>query len=266
MFDPETALFADSEAAIPSKDPLPKFSGFLELLFASPYARNAAIVDPSPGIAPIKVPKPEDLIIVGKVDLNSKNVTTLSIFCFEKIKVLDANFFTGCSICLSASDTAKVPINIGIKPIPSSNSKYSKVNLGVAVIGSRPIIPIIIPKNTENKPFHTEFPVRELMHKRENPVNRVYSGGPKFKAILARNPAAKINITSLKVSPNTDEYKAIFIALTPLPFCASGYPSSTVAAAAGVPGVLIKIAVMELPNRDPLNIPKSIGIPIQGSK
>ena len=70
-------------------------SGFFELLFASPYARNAAIVDPSPGMAPIKVPKPEDLIIVGKVDLNSKNVTTLSIFCFEKTKVLDANFFTG---------------------------------------------------------------------------------------------------------------------------------------------------------------------------
>ena len=52
----------------------------------------------------------------------------------------------------------------------------------------------------------------------------------------------------------------------PLPCWANGYPSRTVAAAAGVPGVLIKIAVIELPNKDPLNIPRSIGIPIHGSK
>src|SRR6056300_351794 len=128
-------------------------------------------------------------------------------------------------------------------------------------MGSKPIIPISIPKNTENKPFQIELPVRELIQSREKPVNNVYSGGPKLSAILARKPAAKINIISLNVSPKTEEYKAIFIALTPLPCCANGYPSSTVAAAAGVPGVFIKIAVIELPKRDPLNIPSSIGIP-----
>ena len=88
----------------------------------------------------------------------------------------------------------------------------------MAVIGSRPIIPIIIPKNTDNNPFQIEFPVSELIQIREKPVNKAYSGGPKFRAILAKKPAAKINITSLNVSPKTEEYSAIFIAFTPLPF------------------------------------------------
>ena len=62
-------------------------------------------------------------MIVGKVDLNSDHVTMLSTFFLEKLNVLEASFFIGCSICLNASDTAKVPISIGINPIPSSNSK-----------------------------------------------------------------------------------------------------------------------------------------------
>ena len=123
ILEPETALLAASEAATPSNEPLPNFSGNFELLFASPYAKKAAIVDPKPGIAPIKVPKPEDFTIVGKVDLNSAQVTMLSILFLEKLNVLEANFLIGCSICLNASETAKVPINIGINPIPSSNSK-----------------------------------------------------------------------------------------------------------------------------------------------
>ena len=43
------------------------------------------------------------------------------------------------------------------------------------------------------------------------------------------------------------ETVAIPKALPASPFCARGYPSKQVAAAAGVPGVLIKIAVIAPP-------------------
>ena len=36
MLEPQTALLADSAAAIPSTDPFPYFSGSLEVRFASP--------------------------------------------------------------------------------------------------------------------------------------------------------------------------------------------------------------------------------------
>ena len=52
---------------------------------------------------------------------------------------------------------------------------------------------------------------------------------------------------SLKVSPITDAYMAVFSALTDLPCLASSKPSKRVAEAAGVPGVLSRMAGMEPP-------------------
>ena len=53
---PTVALFAVSEAIRPSGSPFPKFSLFLELLFASPYETILAILPPAPGRIPINVP------------------------------------------------------------------------------------------------------------------------------------------------------------------------------------------------------------------
>jgi hypothetical protein len=73
------------------------------------------------------------------------------------------------------------------------------------------------------------------------------SADPNFKAKLARNPANKIReILEIK-SATQEEYKAISNARRASPFLAKGYPSSTVHDAAGVPGVLIKIAVIDPP-------------------
>ena len=70
---------------------------------------------------------------------------------------------------------------------------------------------------------------------------------------------------SLKVSPVTDEKSAIFVALSGLPWRASGCPSSAVAAESGVPGVLIKIAGMAPPIVPPLATPTRKAIAGSGS-
>ena len=66
---PVAALLAASAPAIPSTEPFPNSSGFLDHLFASEYPISDATVPPSAGNTPIKDPIPEDLKIVIQVFL-----------------------------------------------------------------------------------------------------------------------------------------------------------------------------------------------------
>ena len=73
------------------------------------------------------------------------------------------------------------------------------------------------------------------------------SGGPNLRANEAMKPVKKINAMLDTKSGKHEEYNAICNALFAWPFCANGKPSKTVHAAAGVPGVFIKIAGIEPP-------------------
>src|SRR4030042_928538 len=82
---------------------------------------------------------------------------------------------------------------------------------------------------------------------RPNEANAKYSGAEKRRAKLARIGAKKAKHSAVKVPPTPEEIVAMPMALPASPFCAMGYPSKTVAAAAGVPGVLIRIEAMPPP-------------------
>jgi hypothetical protein len=73
------------------------------------------------------------------------------------------------------------------------------------------------------------------------------SGALNFRAMLARVGAIKISIMPLIMPPPKEATVEIPKALPDSPLRVKGYPSKTVAAADGVPGVLIRIAVMEPP-------------------
>ena len=78
-------------------------------------------------------------------------------------------------------------------------------------------------------------------------ANAKYSGWPNSYASWARIGAKKTRIITLKIPPTVLETVAIPKALPASPFWAKGYPSKQVAAAAGVPGVLIRTAVIAPP-------------------
>ena len=71
---PDTALFADSGAAMPSTTPVPHLSLFLALRFSSPYATKQATEEPRPGIIPINEPMIDERNISGRQRLNSAQV------------------------------------------------------------------------------------------------------------------------------------------------------------------------------------------------
>ena len=57
---PTVALFAASDAIIPSSDPLPNFSGLEDTFLATVYAITEPIEAPMPGNMPTNVPINED--------------------------------------------------------------------------------------------------------------------------------------------------------------------------------------------------------------
>ena len=114
-------------------------------------------------------------------------------------------------------------------------------------MGSRPTVAKKSPAAAEIMPLRGFFPDTVETMVRENSTSMAYSEGPNLRAMLARKPATKIRIRSLKVSAMMDAYRAIHKAFRALPCLARGYPSRAVAAEAGVPGVFMSIAVMDPP-------------------
>ena len=69
-----------------------------------------------------------------------------------------------------------------------------------------------------------------------------YSAVPSCAAILATWGPRNSRASAEKIPPKVEASRAIFRAALVRPFWERGYPSSMVAAAWGVPGVLIKMA------------------------
>ena len=121
---------------------------------------------------------------------------------------------------------------------------------------SIPIIDTKIPNIAPIIPFAT-FPFDTLaMIERPKIAMQKYSGGPNNLVIFAILGAANSNTNALNVPPTNDAYNAIVNAFSGLPFFVIGYPSRSVAAFAGVPGVLIRIAVIEPPYVPPQYNPR----------
>ena len=86
------------------------------------------------------------------------------------------------------------------------------------------------------------------MIEREKSISTEYSAGPNFSAYLAIGCAIRIRIILENRHPKAELNRAVFIAFPAFPFLASAWPSATVAAAAGVPGVPIRTAEIDPPN------------------
>ena len=86
MIAPQTvALFAVSDATIPSMIPVPNFSGCFDVFLAVEYAIRLLVPAPTPGRIPIKIPINADLIILMILEQNSFTVNPNPfIFVFLK--------------------------------------------------------------------------------------------------------------------------------------------------------------------------------------
>ena len=124
-----------------------------------------------------------------------------------------------------------------------------------------PTVPIKRPKAAVMSPLMSDFPEMEMMTDKPNIASAKNSAGPNFNAIFEMSGDKKVITRAPMIPPLKEENKAIVNARPGSPFCPIGYPSSTVAAAAGVPGVWMRIAAMEPPYIPPQNIPSSIATP-----
>ena len=165
---------------------------------------KAATVAPKPGMAPMMVPSMEDRKRTGTQLLNSGQETRLSSGLDENQTASPDRSSVLSFIWRNTSETAKKPINIGIRPMPSSNSGLPNVNRSLAVIGSRPIMPITTPSNIAMMPFQAGRLDNMPSEPRARMINTVYSAGPKLSATMASRLAKKIRQISLNVSPKTD--------------------------------------------------------------
>ena len=78
------------------------------------------------------------------------------------------------------------------------------------------------PRTAAIRALTTESPISPAMIENANIIRAKISTGPICNAIIASGTDKVIKTISLKVSPVTDEYNAIFIALTGFPFFANG--------------------------------------------
>ena len=109
---------------------------------------------------------------------------------------------------------------------------------------TKPTHPII-------RPLSTLLAVREAIIVRPNRAIINRSWGPNWNANRARGGARNSSAMTLRMPPQKEEIADSTNASCGFPFSVIAYPSIAVAAAALVPGVLIKMAEMEPPNMEP---------------
>jgi len=98
-----------------------------------------------------------------------------------------------------------------------------------------------------------------------NIIRAKYSSGPNLRANLANCGAINIKQKVEIIPPVAEAIVATPIAFPASPFWDKGYPSSTVAAAEGVPGIERRIADIDPPYIAPQNIPQSITMAVLAS-
>jgi hypothetical protein len=114
---------------------------------------------------------------------------------------------------------------------------------------------IIMPIAPAINPFQILFPLTLAMTDNPNSARLKNSAGPKFIVNSAIMGEANKRTNVLNNPPKVEAVKAIIKAFFAFPSRASGYPSNIVAAAALVPGVPIRMALIEPPNSPPQKIP-----------
>ena len=100
-------------------------------------------------------------------------------------------------------------------------------------------------------PLISERPEIEMMTERPKIASPKYSTGPNSSATLETKGDAKVMINAPTTPPKNEANSAMAMARPASPRFAIGYPSMTVAAAAGVPGVLMRMAEMAPPYMAP---------------
>ncbi len=110
------------------------------------------------------------------------------------------------------------------------------------------------PIHPERSPFQISEPLTDEMMDSPKTASVKNSAGPKLIVNSATAGAPTRRTIALKIPPNVDATSAIIKAFLAFPCFARGYPSSIVAAAAFVPGVPIRIALIDPPNSPPQKI------------
>ncbi len=135
------------------------------------------------------------------------------------------------------SEPAKIPNRVEINGIPPKSSGLSKVNLKLPVNTSVPTVAINRPKAADIKPFSVDsFAMLEMVARPRIPKAK-NSGGPNLRAIDAKRGAPRMRTIALNIPPRVDDTMANPMASAVLPDFDMGYPSRSVAAATGEPGI-----------------------------
>ena len=171
---PVTALLEVSLAQTPSSWPWPKRSGFFARLFASPYAKNDAIVAPVPGRIPIKVP-----IAAERNTRNHFRGNCLTASNQSALILCTVPVSCPCPARRNASAVQNNPMVAGTSGIPMRISVMPKVNLGAGATGSNPIVDMRRPSPAAMMPFTTDLLVRAITTATAKKVRAKYSGPAK---------------------------------------------------------------------------------------
>ena len=131
--------------------------------------------------------------------------------------------------------------------MPLSRSVIPKIKRLVPLMGSIPTQETSNPSIPAISPLIWFLPLMLEMIVRPNRASAKNSGAAKLRAKLEIFFATRISTSALTTPPKTEAFSAMSSAVPAFPAWARGYPSSAVAAEAAVPGVLIRIAVMEPP-------------------
>ena len=109
-------------------------------------------------------------------------------------------------------------------------------------MGSEPTQEMSRPRQAEIKPLIMLLPDTPAMMVRPKTQTIKYSAVPSWAATLATWGPRNRSIRAENTPPKVEAYRAIFSAALVRPCSESGWPSSMVAAAWGVPGVLMRMA------------------------
>ena len=132
-------------------------------------------------------------------------------------------------------------------------------------IGSKPIVESRIPASPRISPFNTSPPDTATIILRPKPASIKYSAELNVTVNLAIGVARRISANVLIIPPINEKITLIPSANPPFPCLYKAYPSNDCVIDAGVPGVLIKIAVIPPAKIAAFQSPISIAKPSVGS-
>ena len=143
------------------------------------------------------------------------------------------------------------PMTAGIMVIPPIMYVLPKVKRALPITGSIPMQAIRRPIQPIMSPLMMLLVEREAIIVRPNAAIKKRSCAPKLNAHLAMTGAKKSRARLPTIPPQKDDTADSTNASCARPYFVISKPSIAVAAAAAVPGVLIRIAEIDPPNIEP---------------